>query len=62
MLMVIILRYGGFTVQVMLFSIDHFTVCCLVARPVNESEAGGDTVLIEINLPAFLMLMMLFSC
>ena len=36
-------------------SIDHFTVVCLVAWPLNKSEAGGD-------LPAFLMLMMLFSC
>ena len=28
-------------------SIDHFTVSCLVAWPLNESEAGGDFVLIE---------------
>ena len=28
-------------------SIDHFTVSCLVAWPLNESEAGGDLVLIE---------------
>ena len=27
--------------------IDHFTVVCLVAWPLNESEAGGDLVLIE---------------
>ena len=27
--------------------IDHFTVACLVAWPLNESEAGGDLVLIE---------------
>ena len=27
--------------------IDHFTVACLVAWPLNESEAGGDIVLIE---------------
>ena len=34
--------------------IDHFTVACLVAWPLNESEAGGDLVLIETSL--------LFSC
>ena len=34
--------------------IDHFTVVCLVARPLNEYEAGGDLVLIETSL--------LFSC
>ena len=28
-------------------SIDHFTVVCLVAWPLNESEAGVDLVLIE---------------
>ena len=31
-----------------------FTVSCLVAWPLNESEAGGDLVLIETSL--------LFSC
>ena len=31
--------------------IDHFTVVCLVAWPLNESEAGGDVVLIETSLP-----------
>ena len=30
--------------------IDHFTVVCLVARPLNEYEAGGDLVLIETSL------------
>ena len=35
-------------------SIDHFTVSCLVAWPLNESEAGGDLALIETSL--------LFSC
>ena len=35
-------------------TIDHFTVSCLVAWPLNESEAGGDLVLIETSL--------LFSC
>ena len=39
---------------------DHFTVVCLVACPLKENESGGDLVLI--NLPAFLLLMMLFSC
>ena len=34
--------------------IDHFTVSCLVAWPLNESEAGGELVLIETSL--------LFSC
>ena len=29
------------------FAIDHFTVVCLVAWPLNESEAGVDLVLIE---------------
>jgi len=28
-------------------AIDHFTVACLVAWPSNESEAEGDTALIE---------------
>ena len=28
-------------------AIDHFTVACLVAWPLNESDAGGDIVLIE---------------
>ena len=32
------------------FSIDHFTVACLVAWPSNESEAGGDLVLVESSL------------
>ena len=27
--------------------IDHCTVACLVAWPLNENEAGGDLVLIE---------------
>ena len=27
--------------------VDHFTVVCLVAWPLNESEAGVDLVLIE---------------
>ena len=30
-----------------LTQIHHFTVACLVAWPLNESEAGGDIVLIE---------------
>ena len=34
--------------------IDHFTVMCLVAWPLNESEAGVDLVLIETLL--------LFTC
>ena len=31
-------------------TIDHFTVLCLVAWPLNESEAGVDLVLIETSL------------
>ena len=34
--------------------IDHFIVVCLVARPLNESEAGVDLILIDTSL--------LFSC
>ena len=31
-----------------IFIIDHFTVACFIdAWPLNESEAGGDIVLIE---------------
>ena len=30
--------------------IDNFTVVCLVARPLNENEAGDDLVLIETSL------------
>ena len=33
-----------------LITIDHFTVVCLVAWPLNESEAGVDLVLIETSL------------
>jgi len=33
-----------------LMIIDHFTVECLVAWPLNESEAGGDRALIETSL------------
>ena len=32
------------------WSIEHFTVLCLVAWPLNESEAGVDIVLIETSL------------
>ena len=31
-------------------AVDHFTVVCLVAWPLNESEAGGDLVWIETSL------------
>ena len=41
-------------------TIDHFTVVCLVAWPLNESEARVDLVFNR-NLPAFFVLMMLFS-
>ena len=33
-----------------LFPIDHFAAVCLVAWPLNESEAGVDLVLIETSL------------
>ena len=32
------------------YLIDRFTVVCLVAWPLNESEAGVDLVLIETSL------------
>ena len=41
-------------------TIDHFTVACLVACPLNESEAGGDVVLIETSL-LFLCKLLLIS-
>ena len=61
----IVSRYGKFcqTLQALKYhspalekciTIDHFTVSCLVAGPLNESEAGGDFVLLETSL--------LFSC
>ena len=38
----------GFTCFVFILQnfdgMDHFTVACLVAWPLNESEAGGDLV------------------
>ena len=37
-------------IQFLFATIDHFTVACLVARPLNESEAVGDLVLIETSL------------
>ena len=41
--------------------INHFIVVCLVSRPLNESEAGVDLILIDTSL-LFLVLIMLFSC
>ena len=35
------------TVNSNYYAIDHFTVVCLVAWPLNEGEAGGDLALIE---------------
>ena len=32
------------------WTVDHFTVVCLVAWSLNESEAGVDLVLIETSL------------
>ena len=40
-------RKGEFAKHEPVSSIDHFTVVCLVAWPLNESEAGVDLVLIE---------------
>ena len=37
-------------VMVPRFTIGHFTVTCLVAWPLNESEAGVDLVMIETSL------------
>ena len=39
--------------------IVHFTVVCLVAWPVNESEAGVDLVLIETSLPLLCKLLLI---
>ena len=41
-------------------TIDHFTVVCSVAWPLNENEAGGDLVLIETSL-LFLCKLLLIS-
>ena len=41
-------------INTLLLVIDRHTVASLVACPLNESEAGGDLVLIETSL--------LFSC
>ena len=41
-------------------TIDHFTVGCLAAWPLNESEAGGDLALIETSL-LFLCKLLLIS-
>jgi len=46
--------YSSPTVIIRNRPIDYFTVTCLVAWPLKESEAGGDPVLIETSL--------LFSC
>ena len=35
------------------YGTDHFTVVCLVAWPLNESEAGVDLVLIETLLLSY---------
>ena len=36
--------------QFQLFTTDHFTVVCLVAWPLSESEAGIDFVLMETSM------------
>ena len=48
-------KSGQSTLQVKILvhnwlTIEHFTVVYLVAWPLNENEAGGDLVLIEISL------------
>ena len=40
----------GFSYHMTDVIIDHFTVVCLVAWPLHESEAGVDLVLIETSL------------
>ena len=32
------------------YQIDHYAVVCLVAWPLNESEAADDLVLIEMSM------------
>ena len=40
------MQYHQFFLQhIFLLGIDHYTVACSVAWPLNESEAGGDIVL-----------------
>ena len=51
-------KSGQSTLQVKIWvhnwlTIEHFTVVYLVAWPLNENEAGGDLVLIEISLVFF---------
>jgi len=44
--------------------IDHFTVLCLVAWPLNESETGSDLALIETFLLSYVnyAVLMLANC
>ena len=46
----VILLIGRMVVVGLNKLIDHFTVVCLVAWPLNESEAGVDLVLLETSL------------
>ena len=39
------------TVMNTILAIHRFTVVCLVAWPLNESETGGDLALVETSLP-----------
>ena len=41
---------------------DLFSVICLIIWPLNESEGGVDPAWYDNDLPAFIMLIMLFSC
>ena len=43
-------HYSRLEVIISIVSIEHFTVVCLVAWPLNEGEAGGDLALIETSL------------
>ena len=40
----------AYMTAILIQAIDHFTVVCLVAWPLNESETGVDLVLIETSL------------
>ena len=40
----------GFLLDEGIYSIDHFTVVCLVTFPWMVSKAGGDLVLIQTSL------------
>ena len=43
--------HSNFLISSISSSIDHFTVVCLVAWPLYESEAGVDLFSIDTSLP-----------